>query len=688
MPSRRSEAEDIDLFHFLGGLALTRHILCILLFPFITSSLFAQESEYFLKRQLRVGEARNLGRLVQSSAVLTQGQEGFDVTYYKLDLKLFVNPNNLRGSVTMVAKCLVSNLTSVTLDLMKSMTVDSIFVGGVRVTGTQQASTVNIYLARGYSVGEMLTVVVHYHGLPVSSGFGSFTFWASPTGSPWIWSLSEPYGAKDWWPSKDHPGDKADSVDIWVTCDSRFKVGSEGRLVAVVDNGDGTKTHKWQHRYPIATYLVSIAVAEYSEVSGWFKYDPSDSMQVLNYALPGSIASATNSMGQTISMLQIYSDLFGLYPFIKEKYGHSQFGWGGGMEHQTMTSVGGFGESLIAHEMAHQWFGDMITMRTWPHIWLNEGFATYCEALYYERKSGSTGYWSVVNGDIPGARSAVGSIYVRDTSTVGKLFDSRLVYNKGGVVLHMLRHILGDSVFFKAMKQYATDPRFRFATASTEDFQSVCESVAGKSLGYFFSEWIYGEKYPVYRYEWGKRKNTSDCSVRVYITQTTGTANPAFFQMPVDLKFAGDGWDTTVTVFNNTPNQYFTFSFPKEPASFQLDPNNWILKDASGILVDIDAVSEIPQKFALLQNYPNPFNPSTIIAFELPKASMVRLAVYNELGELVQVLLNDVFMGAGHHTVQFSAATHEGFALSSGVYYYRLMVSGVPIQTRKMVYLR
>ena len=659
---------------------MIKRILLVLSLILIVQLLSAQESESYLKGQFRAQEASRFRMLAKQSGTLTPGQEGFDVTYYKLDLNLTVKPNYLRGSVIMVAKSLNDNLASITLDLMNALTVDSVFVSSSAASFSQQTSTVTIALNRLYAKNEILSVRVVYRGVPGSSGFGSFAF-DTTRGFPWIWSLSEPYGAKDWWPCKDHPGDKADSVDIWVTCASRFKVGSEGKLAAVVDNGNGTKTHRWQHRYPIATYLVSIAVAEYSEVSGWFKYG-TDSMLVLNYAIPGSLSSATASLPQTINNLQIFSDLFGLYPFYKEKYGHAQFGWGGGMEHQTMTSLGSFSESLIAHEMAHQWFGNMITCQTWPHIWLNEGFATYCVALYYEKKSGTQGYWSVVNGEMSRAFNAAGSIFVRDTSDVRKLFDGSLVYSKGATVLHMLRHVLGDSVFFSAMRQYAMDQRFRFATASTQDFQSVCETVSGKgagSLSYFFQEWIYGERYPVYQFEWEKQKNASVYTVRVTLNQTTGTSNPTFFQMPVDFRFTGKGLDTTITAFNTARNQVFVFNLRSDPTSFQLDPNNWILKVA---------YEALPSGFVLLQNYPNPFNPSTMIPFELASRSAIRLEVYNTLGALADVLINDQMFDAGRYEVRFKGTTAAGASLPSGVYFYRLKASGATIQTRKMIYLR
>ncbi|MCX6142608.1 MAG: M1 family aminopeptidase [Ignavibacteriales bacterium] len=651
--------------------------------------LSAQESESYLKGQFRAQEARRFQTLAKQSSPLTPGQEGFDVTYYKLDLKLTVSPNFLSGSVKMVAKVLTANLTSVTLDLINAMKVDSVLEGVSKVAFTQQPSTLNITLRRPYQKNDTLSVTVFYRGLPVSTGFGSFEF-SSNGNSPWVWSLSEPYGASDWWPCKDHPGDKADSVDIWITCDSRFKVGSEGRLVEVVDNGNGTRTHRWQHRYPIATYLISIAVAEYSESSGWFKYGSSDSMLVLNYAIPSSDASARAALPQIIDNLRIYSDLFGLYPFFKEKYGHAQFGWGGGMEHQTMTSLFNFGESLVAHEMAHQWFGDMITCQTWPNIWLNEGFATYCVALYREKRYGPSGYSNEMTGILNGANVPSGSVFVRDSLNLGQLFNNSLVYDKGGAVLHMLRHVLGDSVFFKAMKQYANDPRFRFGTATTEDFQSVCETVSGKgpgSLNYFFQEWIYGQSYPKYRYAVGNSFNGSVDVCGVTLSSASANDPRVFFQMPIDFRFTGPGLDTTITVFNNSSDQSFVFNLPKLVTKVELDPNNWILKDASQTLLTVGN-SDTPTRFALLQNYPNPFNPSTIIPFELPARSAVRVEVYNALGALVDVLIADQMLDAGKHEVRFTGTTVGGSSLPSGVYYYRLKASGSTIRTRKMIYLR
>ncbi|MEO0206926.1 MAG: M1 family aminopeptidase, partial [candidate division WOR-3 bacterium] len=362
------------------------------------------------------------------------------------------------------------------------------------------------------------------------------------------------------------------------TCNSAFKVGSNGKLLSVVDNGNGTSTHHWKTVYPISTYLISVALTNYAEFSNWFKYSPTDSMQVLNYVLPENLSSAQAGLPKAVDGLQIFSQLFGLYPFINEKYGHAQFGWGGGMEHQTMTYLGGFSEYLVIHELSHQWFGDMITCRTWPDLWLNEGFASYCEGLYGEKRYGMSSYWSVINADMSSAKSAVGTLYLQDTTSVGNMFAGSRVYSKGSSVLHMLRHVLGDSIFFQSMYNYANDPNLKYGTASTQDFQTVCEVTSGRDLDFFFNEWVFGEKYPRYSYGWTSEPSNGGYKVTLGVTQTTLTTNPLFFTMPIDIQIFGNGWDTTIVIFNNQQTQTFEFDVSHQPTSLQFDPGNWILK--------------------------------------------------------------------------------------------------------------
>jgi hypothetical protein len=341
-----------------------------------------------------------------------------------------------------------------------------------------------------------------------------------------------------------------------------------------------------------------------------------------------------------------------------------------------MTSTTSFTEYLIVHELAHQWFGDMITCARWSDLWLNEGFAKYSEALYTEVKYGSQAYRTFIASQADGAKTATGSVSAMDTSNVGVLFNFARTYQKGAMVLHMLRHVLGDSVFFRALQSYVNDPRFRFNVATTEGFQGICESVSGKQLGYFFNEWIYGEKFPRYAFEWSAKPSGSAFEVTIQINQATGTTNPAFFTMPIDFKLSSSGWDTTVVLFNTSNDQAFSFTVSHLPTSVALDPDSWILRD--------NEQSLLPTRYVLEQNYPNPFNSKTSIVFSIPPIGTrqdVSLRVYDILGREIAVLVNEPLL-TGTYSTSF-----DGAGLASGVYFYRLATTNF-VQTRKLVLLR
>ena len=636
----------------------------------------------------REREIERLADLFKASGKSSASGQNIDVTYY--ELKIWISPptRSISGTVRVVAATTVDSVSTVRFDLSSACIVDQVTVDAQAATVLRGTSNFDVVLPSvAQQSGTTLTFDIAYHGTPSTSGFGSFAF--SQHGiitTPWVWSLSEPYGAPDWWPCKDNPGDKADSLDVWITCDQNLKVGSQGKLVSVLPEEPGTVTTHWKHRYPISTYLVSLAITNYSVITDWFVYSPTDSMMILNYVLPEDSVTARPVLALTVPMLHIYSDLFGLYPFVLEKYGHATFGWGGGMEHQTMTSIGGYGENLIAHELAHQWFGDMITMKTWPDIWLNEGFATYSVALYLEQRYSNANYRSYMNSQMLSAKNATGSIHVSDTSSVSNLFNGSLVYAKGATVLHMLRHVVGDSVFFSALKSYATDPQFMYKNASTADFQSVFELVSGQDLDWFFQQWIYGQGYPQYQFQWGWVPEGQEEKVRLSLSQVTGT-NPSFFTMPVDIRIYGGGTSASFSVFNDSLSQTWVWSVPFVPDSISIDPENWILKTAVGILVGIDDVGKKPSSFVLDQNYPNPFNPSTVIRYAIPERSRVTIEIMDLLGRRVAVL-EDRDLGEGRYQVQWRP---EG---ATGMYVYRMTATPLArpyeplVQSRKMVYMK
>lgn len=603
----------------------------------------------------------------------------FNVTYYAIHISLNPAASLINGDVLVRAVMLSDSVDFILLDLSDAMIVDSVLVDSGHAPVDQFLEGIRVHLDRPYRRGEPAAAEIFYHGIPQPTGFGSFIF-SSYNGSPWIWSLSEPYGASDWWPCRNDNNDKPDSVDMFITVPAGLKAGSNGKLVAELPNGNGTTTFHWAERYPIAPYLVSLAVGDFTAVTDWFRYSPTDSMLILNYVFPQDLPAALPTLLETKDMLRIFSDLYGLYPFVTEKYGHTHFGWGGAMEHQTMTSTTNFAELTLAHELAHQWFGDMISPANWPNLWLNEGFAVYNESLFLQRYRGDSAYWAHMNGMMPQALNATGSLYVQDTTTVTNLFNYDRVYAKGAWTLHMLRHVLGDSVFFHAIRAYAADSRLRFKTATTEDLRRVFESVSGQDLGYFFDEWVYGEGYPRYQYTWTTAAAGRGYTLALVLDERGSSQATPFFTMPVDIRVYSGSWDTTFTVVNSTSDQTFSLSLTHLPTDVQIDPEGWILKEVTA------PGSILPGSYSLAQNYPNPFNPETTISFALPHRSDVTLTVFDALGREVKVLLRER-VEAGSHTVQWNGIDSRGRPVSSGIYFCRL-TTGSFSATRKMCVVR
>ena len=624
------------------------------------------------------GERDRYAKSVEFSKIQYPGDSKIDITYYGLDLTVTANPNYISGSTVIGVRVDTTSINTCFLDLQNALTINSLLLNGSPAIYTHTNNKINITLDRTYVDGEDFSVKVFYEGVPGSSGFGSFEF-GTHNGTPIIWSLSEPYGAPDWFPCKDTPADKADSSDVWVTVADNFTAVSNGTLESVINNGNGTKTFYWKNHYTIDHYLISVAITNYLQYDTYFHYGQNDSMVITHYVYPESFNGVKAYLDETDDMIAVFSDKYGLYPFITEKYGHAEMEWGGAMEHQTCSSMGFWGTGVVSHELAHQWYGDMITCKDWHHIWLNEGFATYSEAVYLEAKSGKAAYNSQIAGEMSSAKTAQGSIWVQDISSVWEIFNGARSYAKGSCVLHMLRGVVGDSTFFDIMRSYSDDPDLKYGVAVTEDFQAVAESVSGQDLDYFFYEWIYGENYPKYTVGWNKSLVSGDIyHVTLNIYQNVNT-NPAYFTMPVQIKINTSLGDTTVTLFNNAQNQNFQFDVIGNPTSINFDPGNWILKTLLGVTEVEDF--NLPVTFSLKQNYPNPFNPTTTIEYSIPQNSFVTLKVFNVLGKEVATLVNGQ-NDAGKNKVDFDAT-----GLNSGVYFYKIE-AGSFSETKKMVLLK
>jgi aminopeptidase N len=425
------------------------------------------------------------------------------------------------------------------------------------------------------TMGQWFNFTVVYHGTPSSSdGFLGFSF-SSRNGLPLITTLSEPMGARSWWPCNDIPRDKVDSVDIIVTVDTSLVVSSNGLVQSDTANGDGTHTVHWKSRYPIAPYLVSLGIHPYAVWFDYYNYGPTDSMPIEFFVYPDHDQYSRPYFDSVVArMIQVLATKYGQYPFIDEKYGCTHFNWGGAMEHQTNTSTTsssfGYSQPVVVHELSHQWWGDMVTCSDWHHIWINEGFATYSEALYFEEIYGPAYYHDYMNDF---EYTAGGSVYIQDTTSIWSIFGA-IPYDKGAWVLHMLRHIIGDSLFFQSLANYRA--QYHWSHASTEDFQGVVEATTGRDLDWFFQEWIYGEYRPYYRYSYlSEADPNGGWNTYLHIRQTQVT-DPQVFTMPIDIVLTTAGGDETQAVFNDRQDQDFILHTDQEPTSLTPDPDRWI----------------------------------------------------------------------------------------------------------------
>ena len=540
-------------------------------------------------KQERLDRLRQVGMTIPMKG--TAAQSYYDAKYYRLDVNLDDTTEIISGSVYLYAEAVINGFNVLELNFFDNpdMYIDSIKSDDVSLSYTWSDNIIRIFLSGTYNAGESFGVTVYYHGHPLEGGLQSFDwgYHGSPV-MPIMCTLSCPYFAQAWWPCKDLPKDKADSADVNVTVHSDLYVASNGLLTEIVDHGS-TKTYRWHESYPIATYLIFISATNYSIFSNWYETLSGDSMEVIYYAYPERLSQALAYWQITPTIIHCFADLFGEYPFVEERYGMAHFSWNGSMEHQTCASMyrNGFSEYLVAHELSHQWWGDYITCHNWHHAWLNEGAATYCEALWEEYRWGEIYYHQYMN-DIQFFGG--GSIFVEDTTDAYGIF-SLIIYDKGGWVHHMLRHVVGDSAYFAIMRAYYSDPRFAYAAAETEDFQEICETVSGMDLDYFFGQWIYGTYFPKYEYSYihePARDDYHDVFIHIDQTQTT---NPTHFTMPIDINVTTDSMETTVVVFNDPRHKDFTVQVQGAGISVDLDPDSWILRQVSTVPYGMNVVT-------------------------------------------------------------------------------------------------
>lgn len=593
----------------------------------------------------------------QKAKMLSKANQARDFTLniHYIDFHFEANPKEqyIKGFIRyhFISK---ENTTSLVFDLANNMQVDSVKYKNELMTNTHTNELLTIQISSILSSGQLDSIDIYYQGAPEQTGFGAFSI-GTHSGAPVLWTLSEPYGDKQWWPCQSNLIDKIDSVSITVKTPKPYKVGSNGLLVRT-DSVDTSYLYTWKHRHPIASYLIAIGISNYSVIDDTVMLRQGE-MSFLNYVYPEQLEVARTQVLETKSILRFYESKFGNYPFFNEKYGHLQCNIGGGMEHQTMSFMGNFNRGLIAHELAHQWFGDKVTCANWKDIWLNEGFATYLAGLINDFGVNDAAWEVFKLQSLSDAFQATsGSVYVDDTTSVSRVFDYRLTYVKASYLLHMLRWKMGDDLFFTACRNYLNDPELAYSFSNTALFKQHLENAYGSSLTEYFNDWFYGEGYPKYEIQW---KQNQDFSIDVTLNQTTTHPSVNFFEMPVPIQFGNDSKDSIVILNNSSNGEKFHIPFPYKVTSGIADPEKWLIAEYR-----ISNQNEFNNfdKLIIIR-YPNPS--TGIINFNFNKTITIeKIEVKNSIGQ-------DVYDRVTNNTPSAYQEIDLSF-LENGIYSIRL----------------
>lgn len=586
-----------------------------------------------------------------------------DVKFYHLDVKIEIDSHYIAGSTYIQFQPTINNLNTVKLNLHSSLIVDSVTLDAVSAVAINNNIIVN--LAANFNIGELVGIKVYYHGIPLlANATKGLRYSVHGNNEPLIATLSTPFLSHYWWPCKDGPQDKADSVYVDITIKDSTINGlpliavSNGILARVDSSSAICKTFKWRHSYPIVPYYIMAAISNFRSIEQSYT-GTSSTFPLTYYVFNENYYSSLAGVSQMPSAFDVFIERFGDYPFKNEKYGMTELGYYAAIENQTNTIINNMSTSSFytsIHELSHQWFGDMITCADWHHGWVNEGFASYAEALYVESIYGFNSYKSYMAGF---EFYTGGTVYLPEDTNAFNIFQN-IIYSKGAYVLHMLRGVVGDEVFNNCLSTYVSSPQFKFGHATTEDFRQVCETVSGQYLEYFFDQWIYDEYYPRYKYNFFS--NPSNLSTALIIYQRQGDENGwrPVFAMPLQVRFDfADGTDTLVTVINDQVYQTYYFNFTDSVCHVAIDPDKWVLKSAyfdSSLNIGID---ENINGY-VINVYPNPAN--DLLMVNIPYGS--KSSLY-EIADLTGRAVLTGELASGNSSICLDA-------LSKGVYILKI----------------
>jgi len=556
--------------------------------------------------------------------------EEYDVKFYGLDLRATDRSDKIGGNTTILLETKTNSFETLVLELYHTLDVKRVLVEGEEMDFSHQGEELYITLDNPVDSGTLISTQVFYGG---QTGPGMVSERDDDWGVPVTFTLSEPFYAKDWFPCKENLGDKADSVHVFITTDYELMGVSQGIHTATTYLPNGQVRYEWKSNYPIAFYLISIAISDYQEYNITAQPQGSSSpilIQNFVYDVPGCLETYQDQIGVTIPMMDLFTELFGPYPCREEKYGHYLWPWGGGMEHQTMTGMGNFEFYLIAHELGHSWFGNYVTCATWQDIWINEGFATMAgylatEFLAPEYAAGEREYR--FNRAL---REPEGSVYVpeEDADNDSRIFNGNLSYSKGMALVYMIRFELdNDELFYLTLRNFLD--RYANSVATGLDFKEVLEETSGMNFDDFFDQWYFGAGYPIYEVNWEQQGQT----LTLNSSQSTSSTQTPLFRMSMEYKISYAGGDTLVRVFHGANEESYQFHMPHQVSGVEIDPQNEVL---DGVAEVKKSTGEDPVLFFMSPN-PNKgaFSFRINDAEGLEAHMPVKLEIYSSSGQLV-----------------------------------------------------
>lgn len=506
-------------------------------------------------------------------------QKSIDILHYDLSFDLNTDEKILNGIARLTATKIpelrpehqFENELDLELNIYDNLEISSVKINDETIDYKRKKN--RLFIKTKKVLSDTFVVEIKYSGTPQRGGFDGFVF-GSVNGNDLVYNISEPNYASTWFPCDDDPSDKA-LLDISITNDSQFVSISNGRFIEEKLEGS-KKTYHYKTVYPISPYLIAVYSAPYKTFNDvYVSVDGKDTMQVNYFAIPEHFPDAKIDFGEHVDYLQTLSKLFGEYPFIKEKYGVAEFLWNyGAMENQTITGVGynfiggnNFFRDTYVHELAHHWWGNSVGPKTWNDIWLNEGFATYSEALYNEAKGGKDALKSTMQSKF--------SDYFRGTLYAPKDLFGETIYDKGAWVLHMLRFEIGDTNFFSVLHTYYDT--YKFSNASVEDFKSVCEKISGINLDKFFDQWVYTGTDNIYcDYTFENQNLDNGYSFKINLYQNSQDYEEFHFPLEIQFQF-DDNTSVIKKVFVDETEENFEFNFDKKVETILLDPDSKLL---------------------------------------------------------------------------------------------------------------